>query len=62
LKEAETRLGQDEEPSVQSTIHDEKLRRLDEKDFDFNIFLDNPYYGSWQKDAPGTDRVGVEGL
>jgi hypothetical protein len=38
------------------------LRRLDEKDFDFNIFLDNPYYGSWQKDASGTDRVGVEGL
>jgi hypothetical protein len=42
LQEAEARLGQDKESSVQSTIHDEKLRRLAENDFDFDIFLDNP--------------------
>jgi hypothetical protein len=42
LQEAEARLGQDEEPSVQSTIPDEKLLRLAENDFDFDIFLYNP--------------------
>jgi hypothetical protein len=49
LQEAEARLGQDEEPSVQSMIHDEKLRRLAENDFDFNIFLDNPVMEAGKK-------------
>jgi hypothetical protein len=33
LQEAEARLGQDEEPSVQSTIHNKKSRRLAENEF-----------------------------
>jgi hypothetical protein len=40
MQKAEARLGQDEEPSVQSTIHDEKLHRLAESNFDYNIFID----------------------
>jgi hypothetical protein len=49
LHEAEARLGQEEEPSVQSTIQDEKLRRLAENDFDYNIFLDNPVMEAGKK-------------
>jgi hypothetical protein len=49
LQEAEARLGQDEEPSVQNTILDEKLRQLAENDFDYNIFLDNPVMEAGKK-------------
>jgi hypothetical protein len=49
LQEAEARLGQDELPSVQSTIQDKKLRRLAENDFDYNIFIDNPIMEAGKK-------------
>jgi hypothetical protein len=49
LQEAEARLGQDEEPSVQSIIHKEKLSQLAENDFNFDIFLDNPIMAAGKK-------------
>jgi hypothetical protein len=49
LQEAEARLGQDEEPSVQSKIHDKKLCPLAENNFDFDIFLDNPIMAAGKK-------------